>query len=239
MAYYVVLDTETAPLVKHYDNRAHPETSAVYDFGYCVVDGNANTVVCERSFVVAETFYNINAMNSAYYADKLPQYHEGIKNGEWTVSSLLEIWRTFKADCKRFNVKTAWAYNCRFDEIALNNTIRAYSNGYVNWFIPFGIKVRDIWDYASNITSSKSYLKFIVANGLFTATGNPSTGAETVYKFITQNRDYVEHHTALEDARIELKILLAAKAKKTKTRHSSKGQGWRDSAKAFKEFEIN
>ena len=228
-----MLDTETAPTVNYFDGKAHPETSLVYDLGYTIRDKD-NNVLRERSFVIAETFYNSRIMNSAYYANKLPQYAEGIKSGEWVVLSFAETWRTFKADCKEFDVKTAWAYNCRFDEIALNNTIRTYSAGFVNYFFPYKMRVKDIWDYCSNITRTPSYLKFCDRNGLFTASGNPSTSAESVYKFINNMHDFVEDHTALSDSRIENAILIAARRKKTKTRYNSKGQGWRDSAKANK-----
>lgn len=234
MANFVVLDTETAPTVKHKDNNAHPETSLVYDFGYTIRNSD-NNVLRERSFVIADTFYQTSIMNSAYYADKLPLYHEGIKRDEWNVVSFLDAWRMFRADCKEFNVSTAWAYNCNFDTIALNNTLRTYSNGFAQWFFPYKMKMRDVWDYASNITSTKGYLKFCVENGLFTLTGNPSTSAENVYRYISRETSFVEDHTALSDARIESAILLAAKAKKKKTRHSN-GQGWRDAAKAFKTF---
>jgi len=232
MANYVVLDTETAPTVTYNDGKAHPETSLVYDFGYTIRDKD-NNILCERSFVIAETYYNSRIMNSAYYASKLPQYANGIKTGEWTVLSFVEAWRAFKTDCKELNVKTAWAYNCRFDEIALNNTVKTYSNGFVNFFFPYKMKLRDIWDYCSNITCTPSYLKFCDRNGLFTASGNPSTSAESVYKFINNMHNFTENHTALSDARIENAILIAARRKKTKTRHS-KGQGWRDAAAANK-----
>lgn len=233
MTNYVVLDTETAPTVTYHDGKAHPETSLVYDFGYIIFDVSTNETLCERSFVVAETFYNTALMDSAYYAAKLPAYHEGIKNGEWTVASFAEIWRTFKADCKQFNVKKAWAFNCIFDEKALNNTLRTYSNGFVNLFMPYKLRLCDIWDYASNITASASYLRFCDANAKFTKSGNPSTTAETVFAFLNNQRDYVEKHTALEDSRIEREILIAARKKHKKTRHS-RNCGWMDAAKAYK-----
>lgn len=237
MANFCVLDCETAPTVNHKDNKAHPETSLVYDFGYTIRD-NDNHVIRERSFVVTDTFYQVGIMKGAYYADKIPTYLEGIKTGEWIEASFCEVWRTFKADCKECNVKSAWAYNCRFDEIALNNTLRTYSNGFATWFMPFKLRLKDVWDYASNITSSKRYLKYCVANGAFTPSGNPSTSAESVYRFINNEHDFTEDHTALSDARIEAAILLAAKAKHKKTRHSSRGQGWRDASKAFKALDI-
>lgn len=237
MANILVLDTETAQTVNYKDNKAHPETSLVYDFGYTIRDKDGN-VVRERSIVITDTFYQYKLMQSAYYADKLPQYYEGIKSGEWVELSFLEAWRTFKADCKECDVKSAWAFNCRFDEIALNNTCRTYSNGFAPWFMPYKLRLRDVWDYASNITSTKAYLKYCVNNGLFTATGNPSTSAESVYKFINNKHDFEEDHTALSDARIEYEILAAARKRHKKTRHASRGQGWRDAAQAYKNLDL-
>ena len=234
MANYIVIDTETAPTVNYNDNNAHPETSLVYDLGYVICDGNGNVIV-ERSFVITDTFYGRkNNMESAYYACKIPTYEQGIKRGEWETVSFLTAYETFQRDCREYKVKNVWAFNVRFDETVLNNTLRVYSNNYRKFFIPYGVKTRDIWDYASNITSSTSYIKFCIDHGYFTATGNPQTNAEKVFAFLNDQADYEERHTALEDCKIENAILKAAKAKHTKTRTKSKGQGWRDAAKAYK-----
>lgn len=235
MANYVVLDTETAPTVDHKDNQAHPETSLVYDFGYTIRDCNDCELV-SRSFLIAETFTNVRMMNSAYYADKLPQYHAGMggtDSSTWRVVSFVEAWETFKADCKLHNVRTAWAYNARFDLIALNNTIRTYSNGFVRFFFPYKMKVRDVWDYASNITSTKAYVAWCIENGYFTASGNPQTGAEIVYRYVAKDSDFVEQHTAYSDACIENAILVAARRRHAKTRHTM-GQGWRDARTTYR-----
>lgn len=237
MANYVILDTETAPTVDHKDNKAHPETSLVYDFGYTIRDCNGCELV-GRSFIIAETFTNVRMMNSAYYAEKLPQYHAGMggtDDSEWRVVSFMEAWQTFKADCKLYDVKTAWAYNAKFDLIALNNTIATYSNGYVRFFLPYKMQLRDIWDYASNVTATRKYVSWCVEHGYFTASGNPMTGAEVVYRYLTQDVEFIERHTAYSDACIEWAILSAAKRKHSKTRHSM-GQGWRDAAKLYREM---
>lgn len=112
------------------------------------------------------------------------------------------------------------------------------SQAALEWFKKRYGYCEDVWDYASNITSSKRYLKYCVANGAFTPSGNPSTSAESVYRFINNEHDFTEDHTALSDARIEAAILLAAKAKHKKTRHDSRGQGWRDASAAFKALDL-
>lgn len=233
MANYIVLDCETTDKTPRVSDRAQPENSLVYDLGWVIYDNKTGEVLRERSFVIAETFYDNRRMQSAYYASKLPQYHEGIKRGEWVVAGFREVWQTLRADCKEFGVSKAWAYNCQFDEKALNSTLDHYSNGYNHWFMPYKLRLNDIWDYCSNITSTTAYLKFCDKNGYFTPKGNPITNAETVYRFISGARDFVEDHTALSDARIEMEILKAARKKHSKTRHS-RGRGWMDAAKANK-----
>lgn len=66
----------------------------------------------------------------------------------------------------------------------------------------------------------------------------PMLQAESVYRFINNEHDFTEDHTALSDARIEAAILLAVKAKHKKTRHGSRGQGWRDASTAFKALDL-
>lgn len=237
MANICVIDTETAPLVNHKDNAAHPETALVYDLGYCIYDHNQQELVA-RSFIISDTFNNPQLMNSAYYADKVPMYRAGASmdnTGAWQVVSFLEAWTTFQSDCKLYDVRTVWAYNINFDKIALNHTLRHYSNGFARFFFPYKIKLRDIWDYASCITGTKTYIEFCTKHDYFTPNGNPQTSAETVYRFITKDKSFIEDHTALSDARIEYTILQAAKKKHAKTRHSS-GQGWRDAAAKHKEL---
>lgn len=43
---------------------------------------------------------------------------------------------------------------------------------------------------------------------MFTDSGNYSTSAETAFKFLTNNAEFVEAHTALNDSEIETTILL-------------------------------
>lgn len=237
MANYMVLDTETAPLFGRKTDQPEPWNSLVYDLGYIICDAQGDTLL-ERSFVIADTFHDLRVMNSAYYADKRALYLEGTAlddSGEWREVSALEAWRTMRQDMKEHEVKTVWAYNCKFDSAALDATIRHYSNGFCAFWMPYKTRVRDIWDYASCITSTKRFVEWTVAAGRLTASGNPSTSAETVYAYLNGMSSFTELHTALEDCYIELEILQSAKRRHAKTRHS-KGQGWRDAAAKKREL---
>lgn len=235
MANYIVLDTETAPVVVR--DYVSPSDSAVYDFGFIVYNGKGEELT-RRSFVISETFNDSALMNSAYYAAKLPKYYEGIgfaAGSEWQMVDCLTAYRTFRNVCREYNVRTIWAYNVNFDVQALNATVRRLSNGFINFFMPYGVKVRDIWDYASCVTSSKGFIKFCDCNGYFTDKGNPKTSAEVVYRYLAGKSDFVERHTAVADCEIEGFILSKCKKLHKKTRHTC-GKGWVDAKKAYREY---
>lgn len=235
MANYVVLDTETAPIVKR--DYVSPSDSAVYDFGFMVCDKDGN-VLESHSYVIAETFNNSSLMNSAYYVNKLPQYRAGVgfnSDSEWQMVDCLTAYREFRNACKKHNVKTVWAYNVNFDVQALNATVSRLSNGFVNFFMPYGVRVRDIWDYATCITTSKGFLKFCHRNGYVSPKGNPKTSAEIVYRYLKSDIDFTERHTALSDCEIENDILTKCKKMHKKTRHT-RGRGWVEAAKAYREY---
>lgn len=231
---FIVLDTETADRFKRQTDQPEPWNSLVYDIGWLVVDGSE--VLKRRSFAVAETITNTALMQSAYYADKLPAYHEGIgatDGAKWKIASFLDIWRTFKSDCKEYDVRQIWAYNCSFDMQALNSTMRAYSNGFAPFFTPYKCIWRDIWDYSSCITGTRPYVRWAETHGYISERGNPQTSAECVYRYLKHDTAFIEDHTALSDATIELEILLAVRRRKKKTRHS-KGMGWKAAADIYK-----
>lgn len=240
---YIVLDTETAPTQQHNDGKVHPETSLVYNVGWMILDGNSHETLVERSYLVSEVFINERWMRSAYYADKVPQYWQDFRESdesEYRLESFLTVYKQFKSDVREYGVKDIWAYNARFDQTALNSTIRYFSNDYVAFFTPYmqkhtKVRWRDIWDYASCITGTKKYVKWAIEHGFVSEKGNPATSAERVYQFLTDDDEFIEEHTALSDARIEAYILQCAKRLHKKTRHSL-GQGWRDAAKVAKEL---
>jgi hypothetical protein len=67
----------------------------------------------------------------------------------------------------------------------------------------------DIWGLScENLLDNDEYRKFCSDNNLITNSGKYySTTAESTYKYITKNEQFVESHTAIEDADIECEIL--------------------------------
>lgn len=202
----IVLDTETAPIVKMGDV-VDAAKMRVYDLGYIVRDKYTGKVYAERSFVCADTFFNGRRfMDSAYYAEKLPQYYAGIATGgEWKPVSFADAYKTFRMDCELWGASEVWAYNARFDKTTLNATCKDVSAGMVEHFTT--LKWRDIWPYVQCITGTARYCEWATAHGYVGETGIPRTGVEYVVKYLDGDTTFSERHTALDDARHESRIL--------------------------------
>ena len=205
---YLVIETETCNTL---------EQPLVYDIGYAIADRNGN-VVLERSFLVAEIFLDKkDVMSSAYYAEKIPMYWEDVKKGTRVIKSLFNIRKQLFADMKEYNVKKVGAYNMGFDKRALNTTIRYCSKSLIRWFFPFGTEFFCIWNMACQvIMDTRKYVKFAIQNGLVSEKGNIQTSAESCFKFLTDDVNFIESHTGLEDVKIEVQIM--AKCLKTHKR---------------------
>ena len=148
-----VVDTETCPVAPMAPGEVDPRKMRVYDLGYIIGEKRGN-VLCERSFVIADWFFDPRRyMDSAYYGEKLPQYRANyMTGGEWEIISFADAYKQFRADCKEYDVSEAWAYNCRFDALTLNESTKDASRGFNKFFLPYGVKWFDLWKLAEVIT---------------------------------------------------------------------------------------
>lgn len=200
IAYKLIIDTETT------NNMTDP---LFYDIGGAVID-NKGRVFETFSFINKEVFYGMKKlMKSAYYADKLPQYHKEIANGERKVKSLYEIRKYIYDLCKKYNIKVAMAHNMRFDYNATSKTQRYITKSKYRRFLPYGLELWDTQKMAHDtICKQKSYIEWCKQNGYMTKhkTPRPQEKAEVLYKYISGNNDFIESHTGLEDVMIEKEI---------------------------------
>lgn len=230
---FIVLDTEGVNDGKPNKNNLGAN-ALVYDVGIVIAD-RTGQVFDKFSIVNTDVFYQDSLMESAYYHEKIPQYIEGIGEN-WEPMSWLQIVNLMLNLVMDYQVKDIWAYNVLYDQSATNYTTAKASNGFKRFFAPYGTRYRDVWDYAgSTICNTQKYVQWCIENGFVSASGNPSTSADTVGKYLRGSLEYQERHTALGDAEDELRILLAAFKRKQKARQS-RGQGWRDSAAIAKQL---
>lgn len=227
---YLVIDTETCNSI---------EQPLPYDIGYAICDRYGN-IFLKRSFVVAEMFIDRqDLMQSAYFAEKISQYWEDIKQGKREVRTLLQIRKTLHKDMKDFKVKKVGAYNMGFDKRALNNITRYATKSWCRWFFPFGTEYFCIWNMACQvILNSSSYVKYALKYGLVSEKDNLLTSAECCYRFLKKNIDFLESHTGLEDVEIEIEIMAKCFSTHKKMNKEIYSACWRLPQRKRKELEL-
>ena len=226
---YVTLDTETC------GSLGQP---LVYDVGYTIHD-NKGTIVEKRSYVVREIFYGQWAkMRTAYYADKLPLYKEGIKNGTWKVASFWAIRKELFELMRKYRIKAVIAYNAQFDCRALDSTLNFLSKFEENQtFFKENVTVWDTWHMAcQTILQQKTFFKLANTENWTSNAGNVQTSAEVAYRYITKNCIFEEAHTALNDAEIETAIFVKCIATHKKMNREITPMPWRIPQPMFKAF---
>ena len=193
----IVLDTETISLEKPF----------VYDLGYVIVNDNGD-IIAKKSYVISQIWNNKELFATAYYANKKPLYYARLKSGYSKKVGWGHAMRYLANDIKKYGITEIYAYNSKFDSRAINFMCAWYKvvNGLG------GIEIQDIMNFIKPITKSQDFVNFCETNGYMTAhkTPQPQKKAETLYRYLTNNVDYEEEHTGLEDSLIELQILMTA-----------------------------
>lgn len=226
--YFMVVDTETCGGL---------DNPLVYDIGFLIVDSQGR-IYERRSYVVYEIFWKQkDLMQSAYYAEKLPQYYKGLKTGEWVCKRFFNIRREMLDLLEQYKVKAVCAYNASFDFYrALNNTMAFILNKKKAYFLPFGTEIWDIWRMACNsFLCHRAYDKMAYENEWVSERGNVRTSAERAYAYLTGNEAYEERHTALSDCEIEAEILVKCLKARVKEREI-KMNPWRVPQPPFKKY---
>lgn len=204
-AYYAMVDTETANTHAE-DGKLDASSAQVYDVGFAIVDKQGR-IYEEFSMVNKDVWERKEMMNSAYYADKIPQYEEQLADGSRQMSNTYEIGKIMRDLCKEYNVRAIIAHNARFDVAALNSTQRYMTGSKYRFFLPYGVPVWDTMKMANQtICKQKTYRAWCAKNGYMTKNNQPRKTAEILYRYITNQDDFVEAHTGLEDVKIESAI---------------------------------
>lgn len=197
MKKYLIIDTETTNSI---------DDPLAYDVGFAVID-EAGHVYESHSYVVAEIFLDEKLMAEAFFADKIPQYWEDIRSGKRELRKLNTI-RLRMRDCmKRWDIDTVIAHNMRFDYRSTNLTQRYLTGSKYRYFFPFGVQVWDTLKMARSVfKNDEAYGEFCYENEYLTKRGQRRYTAEILYRYLTNNNDFVESHTGLEDVMIEKEI---------------------------------
>ena len=189
------IDTETVGLEGH-----------VYDIGYCI-HNKRGEIALERNWLVEENFTDPAKMMGAFYAGKhFTHYARMLQDGEVRLTPWAEIVATMRADFLVHGVNVVAAYNAGFDFRVLAQTHRELAGE--GKMLTDAVKVLDIWQFACETKlSQKAYANIARAMGWVSPAGNIKTGAEFAHRYCSGDHSFIEDHTALSDARIEVEIL--------------------------------
>ena len=196
--YYMVLDTETA---NDFDD------PIVYDIGASIIDkkGNVYEMV---SLIIYDTFFEMeDLMKSAYYYDKRDDYLDDISKGYHKIVRYATAKKIINDLARKWNIKAIMAHNAPFDYRSTTRTQRYLTKSKSRYFLPYGIELWDTLKMARDtIGKTKSYKKWCVNNGYITKNGQPRFTAEILYRYLTDNNEFIESHTGLADTLIEKEI---------------------------------
>ena len=199
---YVVFDTETTSLDKPF----------CYNIGYSIRNEN-NQILAEKEFIVEQIWHNLPLFSTAYYAEKRLIYVKRMKARRVEMSKFGYICREMARDFTKFQVEMAFAYNSSFDEKVFD-----FNCDWFKCINPFeNIEVKDIRGFVHHFIIDDNFKTFCEENGYFTESGNYSTTAECIYRYLANNTDFIEEHTALSDSQIEADILYYCLQKGGKT----------------------
>ena len=211
----MTLDTETADL-----------TGNVYDIAFVVHEKNG-TILETYTALVDEIFTDAKKMMGAFYASKLfTHYSKMLADQSIRFASWSDIVANIRRAIDQHGVTTIAAYNLGFDRRVMRNTHRDL--GFTDAICP-PLKQLDIWQFACETKLSQATYKKIARDlGWVSAAGNIKTGAEYAYRFCSGDHGFIEDHTALSDALIEVDILAACFATKKKIPYNIvNGHPWR------------
>jgi hypothetical protein len=184
---YVVMDTETSF-----------RNGLVFDFGWTTIDKRGNVLGSADL-----NFLDVICKEKPYYIHKIAGYARRQRKAIHKVTTFAVGQRLFNLHIQHLKAAgyrvILCAYNASFDCRVLGGTSRAFGCGK---FLRHSVELLDIWgNWATS--APKCYTAPATASGKFL-----STTAQNVYRFESQQPDFIEAHTAYEDTTIEAEILL-------------------------------
>lgn len=186
---FAVIDTETV-------GEMDEDYLGAFDVGATVINRKGELLDSINILILT----NLDIENAFYGKRKIEIYRKLIRNENIVIAynetEALEILDEF---FEINNVTTICAYNSSFD------FTRTFLKYRVDEF-----EFIDIWKaFLETVATKKKYEKFCIENDYLTKNGKPRATAEIAYRFLTNDNDFIESHTALDDAIIETEILKA------------------------------
>lgn len=168
-----------------------------YNIGYII--SNGENILLERSIALFNHFKE-NAF--AMYAKENYSYIKKNREQYKIYNEDEDFAYDFMQDMEKYNVNKFYAYNVTFDWKKMGKLV---GESYLKeqFDSPCDIMTAAFF----KIMNNPQYSDYCKKNEYKTTKGYPSASFETVYRYLTGNKEYNEVHRGLEDARDEYDLL--------------------------------
>lgn len=205
--YLMFIDTETIGTLNV------KESVLPFEIGMKVLDTETMKVVKEKSYLVRKFFNNKYIMLSTFSATKYPNYFEKLElDKRYKTCSVNDIMQDIEKTIQRYSIKVMVAHNGNFDKQAIARLCEDF--GIDNPFEK--LDLLDTMEMSKIITFSKDYANYCLLNKdrlnslkescFITNSGRVRTTAQAIYCYLSNNSQFEEAHTGLEDIDIEIEI---------------------------------
>ena len=235
--YLMFIDTETIGTLNV------KESVLPFEIGMKILDMETKKVVKEKSYLVRKFFNNKYIMLSTFSASKYPNYFEKLDTDKrYKTYSVSEISQDIEKIKNRYNIDIMVAHNGNFDKTAMARLFEDF--GLEN---PFeNVDLLDTMELSKVITYSKDYVDYCIANKdrlnsigescFITNSGRVRTTAQAIYCYLSNNNQFEEAHTGLEDIDIEIEIFKASLERLGNTMVAlNTSPSWRDYSKVIED----
>ena len=192
-----------------------------------IITDKQGKVYHEERWTINETFFNRRLMTGSDFLKpaKLAMYDREIHPKAGT--NFAEVKARVNYLLNSYEVDIVAAYNVAFDFRALSATCSTYLG--TTEFFQQERPILCLWNMACDtIMQQKTFIRQARKYGWLTESGkNISTNAETAYRYLSNQPDYIEPHTALEDCRIEVAIMAYCFRQRKATAYGVKHGCWR------------
>ena len=208
----LITDGETCETPRNEQGQLDVKNGQVYDLGGLVLNLDNQKILKDFSIINEDVFFGMpDSMKEAYYAEKIPQYLQEIREGKRKIMNTWQLWNYFYQICQVYDVKAIVGHNVYFDLNTLNATIRYQTKSRRRYFFPYGIPIMDTMRMSEKVIGkTKEYIEFCKTNNYMTnhLAPRPRLTAEILWRFISGDNNFQENHTGLEDVKIEAEIFL-------------------------------
>ena len=205
--YLMFIDTETIGTLNV------KESVLPFEIGMKIYDTETDKVVKEKSYLVRKFFNNKYIMLSTFSATKYPNYFEKLENDKrYKTYSVNDIATDIDKTIQRYGIKVMVAHNGNFDKVAIDRLFNEF--GIEN--VIEKLDLLDTMEISKIITFSKEYANYCIINkdiknsinesSFITNSGRVRTTAQAIYCYLTNDSEFKEAHTGLEDIDIEIEI---------------------------------